>query len=212
MDIITGDGGFDFSNDYNNQEKNAFRLIFTQVAYAVTMQKHNGHFILKIFDMFERSTIELIYLLSCLYENVYISKPFTSRYANSEKYVVCKSFKYNNTDELSNKFVGVLKCFESLDFEKYQISSILNLKIHSFYMNQIKEINAILAHQQIDNILNTIKIITHKDRKNDKIQSLKSHNIQKCMTWCINNKIAYNKNYPSNNIFLGDRTRNFKTL
>ena len=32
MDIITGDGGFDFSNDYNNQEKNAFRLIFTQVA------------------------------------------------------------------------------------------------------------------------------------------------------------------------------------
>ena len=59
MDIITADGGFDFSNDYNNQEKNAFRLIFTQVAYAVTMQKHNGHFILKIFDMFENNTIEL---------------------------------------------------------------------------------------------------------------------------------------------------------
>ena len=49
----------------------------------------------------------------------------------------------------------------------------------------------------------TVKIITHKDRKNDKIQSLKSHNIQKCITWCINNKIPYNKNYPTNNIFLG---------
>ena len=55
--------------------------------------------------------------------------------------------------------------------------------------------------------MNTIKIITHKDRKNDKIQSLKSHNIQKCITWCINNKIPYNKNYPSNNIFLGERIR-----
>ena len=53
MDIITGDGGFDFSQDYNNQEKSAFRLILTQVAYAITMQKHSGHFILKIFDMFE---------------------------------------------------------------------------------------------------------------------------------------------------------------
>lgn len=212
MDIITADGGFDFSNDYNNQEKNAFRLIFTQVAYAVTMQKHNGSFVLKIFDMFEKCTIELIFLLSCLYENVYITKPYTSRYANSEKYIVCKSFKYNNTDELSNKFINILKFFESFDFEKYQITSILNLKIHSYYMNQIREINAILAHQQIDNILNTIKIITHKDRKNDKIQSLKSHNIQKCITWCVNNKIPYNKNYPTNNIFLGERTRNFKTL
>ena len=39
MDIITGDGGFDFSIDFSQQEKMAFRLIFTQVAYAITMQK-----------------------------------------------------------------------------------------------------------------------------------------------------------------------------
>jgi len=212
MDIITADGGFDFSGDYNNQEKAAFRLVITQVAYAVTMQKHNGHFILKIFDIFEKSTRELIYLLSCLYEYVYISKPFTSRYANSEKYIVCKNFKYTNTDELSSKFINILKFFESFDFEKYEVTSIINIPVQSYYKNQLKEINAILGHQQIDNILNTIKIITHKDRKNDKIQSLKSSNIQKCITWCINNKMPYNKTYQSNNIFLGERTKNFKTL
>ncbi len=211
MDIITGDGGFDFSGDYNNQEKAAFRLILTQVAYAITMQKHNGHFILKIFDMFQKCTTEIIFLLSCLYENVIISKPFTSRYANSEKYLICKNFKYNNTDELSNRFLNILKFFDSFDFKKYNIVSILNLNMHSYYKNHIKEINAILAHQQIDNILNTIKIITHKDRKTDKIQSLKVQNIQKCTTWCINNKIPYNKNYQTNNIFLGERTKNFKT-
>ena len=59
---------------------------------------------------------------------------------------------------------------------------------------------------------NTIKIITHKDRKNDKIQSLKSSNVQKCINWCVNNKMPYNKTYQSNNIFLGERTKNFKTL
>tara|TARA_B100000902_G_scaffold232521_1_gene220489 strand:+ start:3325 stop:4533 length:1209 start_codon:yes stop_codon:yes gene_type:complete len=212
MNIITGDGGFDFSQDYNNQEKSAFRLILTQVAYAVTMQKHNGHFVLKIFDMFERSTREIIFLLSCLYEKVIISKPYTSRYANSEKYLICKNFKYNNTDELSNKFINILKCFETFDFDKYTVSSILNINIHSYFMNHIKETNAILAHQQIDNILSTIKIITHKDRKTEKIQSLKSQNIQKCINWCITNKIPYNKNYQTNNIFLGERTHNFKTL
>ena len=162
--------------------------------------------------MFEKSTRELIYLLSCLYEYVFISKPFTSRYANSEKYIVCKNFKYTNTEELSNKFINILKFFESFDFNKYDVTSIINIPVQSYYSNQLKEINAILGHQQIDNILNTIKIITHKDRKNDKIQSLKNSNIQKCITWCVNNKMPYNKTYQSNNIFLGERTKNFKTL
>ena len=59
MDIITADGGFDFSADFNQQEQLAFRLIFTQVIYALVMQKKNGHFVLKIFDIFEDCTIDI---------------------------------------------------------------------------------------------------------------------------------------------------------
>jgi len=212
MDIITADGGFDFSQDYNNQEKNAFRLIFTQVAYAITMQKYNGTFILKVFDILEKSTIQVLYLLSCFYENIIISKPNTSRNANSEKYIVCKGFKFKDTSNISIKFINILTIFETLDFDKYTVFSILDIPLQSYYYTQVTEINAILGHQQIDNILNTIKIITHKDRKNEKIQHLKLTNVQKCINWCINNKISYNKNYQSNNIFLGERTQKFKTI
>ena len=70
------------------------------------------------------------------------------------------------------------------------------------------EINSCLSHHQMNNILSTIKIITHKDRKYDKLQQLKSNNIQKCMNWCINNNIPYNKYFQHNNIFLGDRIKN----
>ena len=51
------------------------------------MQKKNGHFVLKIFDIFEDCTIDILYLLSSFYEKVIVMKPYTSRYANSEKYV-----------------------------------------------------------------------------------------------------------------------------
>ena len=210
IDIITADGGFDFSLDYDNQEKSAFRLIFTQICYALTMQKYGGHFILKIFDVFEKSSIENLFLLSCFYDKVIVSKPCTSRSANSEKYIICKNFKYKTTEHITQKLVNILKLFEGLDFNKYTIFSILNIPIHSYYLTNLKEINSILGHQQIDNILNTIKLITHKDRKGDKIQHLKNHNIQKCINWCINNKIPYNKNYHTNNIFLGDRTKILK--
>jgi len=212
MDIITADGGFDFSNDYNKQEVSVFRLIFTQVAYAITMQSNNGTFILKIFDMFENSTLEILYLLSCFYDKVIICKPKTSRSANSEKYIVCKNFKYSNTNEISKKFINILKFFENLDFDSYTIYSILDIPILSYYKTNLLEINASFGHCQIDNILNTIKIITQKDKKYEKIQHLKSNNIQKCMNWCINNNIPYNKYFQHNNIFLGERVKNINKL
>ena len=210
MNIVTADGGFDFSVDFNNQEQMALRLILTQVAYAITMQKYNGSFILKMFDTFKEGSINIIYLLSCFYESVIITKPNTSRYANSEKYVVCKHFKFSNTEEIATKFINILKILESIDFNKYIIKSIINIPIQFYYLNNIREINAILGQQQIDNILSTIRIITHKDRKSDKIQHLKLNNIQKCVKWCEKNRINHNKNYQTTNIFLGERGRNNK--
>jgi len=205
MDIVTADGGFDFSADFNKQEQLAFRLIFTQVIYALVMQKKNGHFILKIFDIFEDCTVDILYLLSTFYEKVIIMKPYTSRYANSEKYVVCKSFKYDKIDDLYPKFIGILKFFNGFDFSKYKVKSILDIPIQNYYINSINEINAILGHQQIENILNTIKIITHKDKKQEKIYNLKCQNVTKCINWCIKNNIPYSKSNISSNIFIGDR-------
>jgi 23S rRNA U2552 (ribose-2'-O)-methylase RlmE/FtsJ len=66
------------------------------------MQKKGGHFVLKVFDTFSSSMIELMYLLTYLYEEVSITKPLTSRPANSEKYILCTKFKMvhkKRTDE-----------------------------------------------------------------------------------------------------------------
>ena len=190
MDIITGDGGFDFSADFNKQENTAFRLIFI-VIYALVMKK-GGHFVLKIFDIFEVCTIDILYLLNTFYEKVIVMKPYTSRYANSEKYIICKNFKYDSINDLHPKFIGILKFFNGFDFNKYYIDSILDIPIQNYYISSINEINAVLGHQQIDNILNTIKIITHKDKKQEKMYNLKCQNIQKCINWCIN-VYAYTK-------------------
>ena len=67
MDFITADGGFDFSVDFSHQEEMAADLIFAQIAYAVCLQKPNGCFVLKVFDMFTKDTIDMLALLSSLY-------------------------------------------------------------------------------------------------------------------------------------------------
>ena len=49
MEIITGDGGFDFSIDYNKQEKLALQLIYSQIIYAICLQKKKWIFFIKSF-------------------------------------------------------------------------------------------------------------------------------------------------------------------
>ena len=202
MDIITGDGGFDFSVDFNKQEEMAFRLIFSQVAYAIGMQKYAGSFILKYFDSFTKPSIDILYILASFYEKVHIIKPKTSRYANSEKYIVCLHFKFHNTTMISQKFHDIISVLNNMNLKNICISTILNIPINHRFKNVIEDINAVLGQQQIDNILTTLRFIENKERKGERLNQLTTKNIQKCINWCVKNNIPHYKAMSNGNIFL----------
>jgi 23S rRNA U2552 (ribose-2'-O)-methylase RlmE/FtsJ len=189
MDIITGDGGFDFSTDFNNQEVHITKLLFGQIAYALCMQKRGGSFILKLFDCFMQHTLDAIAILSAFYDKVYITKPQTSRYANSEKYIVCRGFLFKSSDEfyptLHNAFE---KMVESADTT---VLRFLNVPLSLYFTTKIEEFNATFGQQQVENIYFTISLIENK-QKNDKIDTLIKTNIQRCINWCIKHNIQHN--------------------
>jgi len=196
MNIITADGGFDFSIDFNQQEILATNLLFAQLSFAISMQKKNGHFIIKIFDIFTKTSVDIIYILSTLYKQVFIVKPHTSRLANSEKYIVCKYFK-GCPDIFIRKIINE---YPKLKINPF-ISNILNFNLDYYYINKLEEYNAIFGQQQIENILSTLNMICCKN-KNEKLELLKKNNIQKSITWCEKNNIQHNKNVISTNIFI----------
>jgi len=195
MDLVTADGGFDFSLDFNNQEINITQLLFGQIIYALTMQKKGGVFILKIFDTFMQHSIDLLYILSSFYEKVYIIKPQTSRYANSEKYVICKGFLFNSCENfypfLYRAFDKMLSCTNKDNTQELFIHRFLNIPIPFFFINKLEEFNAIFGQQQIENIHYTISLISSK-HKQDKIDNLIKLNIQKCVQWCMKNNVEIN--------------------
>jgi len=202
MDFITADGGFDFSVDFNKQEAMALRLIFTEVVYAISMQKYNGTFVLKMFDTFLKSSIDIIFLLSTLYEKVYIVKPNTSRAANSERYIVCLGYRLYTADHLFNKLHDILITLNNSLIDEMTILSVIDIEFPYKFKCAIEEINAVIGSQQIDNIQTTLRFIENKERKGEKIQQIKNNNIQKCIAWCIKNKIPYNKTGQTGNIFM----------
>ena len=196
IDLVTGDGGFDFSFDFNQQEVASLKLIFCQIAFATAIQKKGGTFILKFFDTFTKSSIDMLYLLSLLYEKINFVKPNTSRYANSEKYVVCKNFRLDNSESLVNKFYTI---FDSFSKEK-NIAQFLNIEIPYFYQCRVEEYNAIFGQQQIESIANTLSLIDNN--KYERLENLKKINIQKCMSWCQRYKQPYYRIVTTTNIFL----------
>ena len=198
MDLITADGGFDFSNDFNNQEISIANLLFAQIAFALCMQKKNGSFVLKIFDCFMPHTIDLLFILSSFYDKVYITKPQTSRYANSEKYIVCKKFLFSSCDDF---YPFLYEAFTAIYKGKNHIYRFLNIPISNYFLTKLEEYNSIFGQQQIENIYYTISLIETKN-KAEKIDMLIKTNIQKCIQWCMKYDVSYNIITGNANIFL----------
>ena len=206
MDLITADGGFDFSLDFNNQESMISRLLYGQICFAVSMQKKGGTFILKIFDCFMEHTVDLLYILSSFYDKMYLIKPQTSRYANSEKYVVCKDFLFHTNKHF---FPFLHNTFEKMVSNPCYIRRFLNTSISYYFLNKIEEINSIFGQQQIENIHYTIALIENK-HKHEKINNLIKINIQKCIQWCVKNNIDYHVfSTQSHGFFINEFTSSF---
>lgn len=188
MNVITADGGFDFSIDFNNQENAISKLLFAQMTFAVSMQKKKGTFILKIFDCYIEHSVDILYILSSFYDKVYIIKPQTSRYANSEKYLVCTGFLFDTNEHF---FPFLLNAFEKMMQTNNNIHRFLTIPISYYFTTKVEEYNAIFGQQQIENIHYTISLIENK-YKQDKIDNLIKINIQKCIQWCLKHNVEYN--------------------
>lgn len=107
FDFITADGGFDISVDPNNKEQYHLRLITCEIIGAIKLQKKGGSFVCKIFDSVTKPTCQLIVLLKMFYKKVFIYKPRTSRFQNSEKYIVCLDFNGIDKD-ISEKLNNIV--------------------------------------------------------------------------------------------------------
>jgi 23S rRNA U2552 (ribose-2'-O)-methylase RlmE/FtsJ len=154
--IITGDGGFDFSTDFNQQENMSFPLLYCQSLAALLTQKKGGIFILKFFDTYQTKTLQLLYLLHKCYGSIHFVKPYTSRPANSEKYLVCEDFLDNISAEEIHKLL--------LDIPKMGSTINNNLEISKYnttdmeFYNSISEINSTTFQRQKRFILSTLEL------------------------------------------------------
>lgn len=186
-DLVTGDGGFDFSPDYNNQEINIIRLLWCEIVTGILSLKKNGNMVIKIFDCFEKITIDILYILSYYFQNVYIVKPLTSRPLNSEKYMVCKSFMNNYTEDDKTNMLQIVNNMNSIKYK-----SLIKNSIPTEFIECINVINTGFAFRQIRYINKIFNII---EKKYQDLSIIFKEKIVYSIAWC--KKYGFNINYKS---------------
>lgn len=91
--LMMADGGFSVEGQENLQEILSKQLYLCQCLVALSIVRVKGNFVIKLFDIFTPFSVGLIYLMRQCFEQVCILKPNTSRPANSERFLICKSKK-----------------------------------------------------------------------------------------------------------------------
>jgi cap1 methyltransferase len=148
-------------------------LILNEIYTALYLQKQNGHFILKVFDVFTSTSIHLLYLLNIMYKEIYIYKPKTSRPSNSERYIICKYFK-STVEGIDNYLTQLQVLSKTLKKEKLNskyISFTLFNEIPNSFIEKIKIMNKELTNIQCNCLIQSIELCNNNEflNKYDKI-------------------------------------------
>ena len=176
FDVVTADGGFDFSADFNGQEKMSTVLIMCEVLMALQLQRLGGTFVCKLYDMSMYRTLQIVHLLQRNYARVHIVKPHTSRPANSEKYLVCTGYRGGECARQDTLMIET-------HLTRYKMSGVsLPLTLPLPLMYDLLEFNVYFVTRQIVYIAKTIQAIKKKD--DAELEAAAREQVRKALKWC----------------------------
>ena len=160
LDLVTGDGGFDVSDNFNIQEQKSFILIFIETLISLKILKKGGTMIIKIFDIFTVPTYQLIYFISSVFGETWIYKPKMSRPANGEKYIIAKNYEGFSKVQWNNDLFKIKGKYISSLFDCSVPQQSAHASIIKFNNKYIK-----IQLNFIKNVLKFIKEQNYNDKK-----------------------------------------------
>ena len=196
-DLITADGNLDWDDD-NFEEQEGYQLILGEIIAGLKVQAKDGNFVLKIFESFTIPTLKMIYILSSFYEETYLYKPYFSRPSKSEKYLICKGFKFDQKKDGSilDKKINILeKILEGMNSNKFVFDILPDLILPFDYIDKFKFMNIKISNPQQIMINQIVTYIKENNYFGDKYHLYREKQIE-ATKWWVNNFYP-----PSNNLY-----------
>lgn len=200
------ENNYGYLNEYNDSYYSHY-LCLTLIVLLLE-QKQNGSCVIKLNNNTNKLVSQYLYILSQLYNKVYIIKSGISSGIKDDKYIICKEFYITDLTMHNNIYINLVNYVFS-NVEKIQNAEIvllqfLDIELPNLFLTKMEDLNIIIAHQQINHISGFLNLLKNK-QLNEKLDNLKKVNIQKCIQWCEKRQISYNKLAEKSNIFLNKK-------
>lgn len=194
-----------YPEEYNDTKKYINNMVLI-LLIIIKYQTNQGMCIIKIDNILYKAVIDVIFILSGIYDKIYLVKPSISNVTKSERYLICKGF--NNQNKLLSSIEDMLisKMSNSELMNESCINSMIDNELPYYLLNRLEESNLVIGQQQLEAYDQIINIFKNKNRE-EKIENLKRSHIQKCIQWCEKNQLPHNKFIDKVNIFLSPKKK-----
>ena len=166
---------------------------------------NQGMCVIKIDNILYKAVIDVIFILSSIYDKIYLVKPSITSVTKGERYLICKGFNENFINQhkllISMEEHLISKLNDNELIKDRCINSIIDNELPYYLLNKLEESNLVIGQQQLEAYDQIINIFKNKNRE-EKIENLKRAHIQKCIQWCEKNQLPHNKFIDKVNIFL----------
>ncbi|KZC07705.1 PREDICTED: cap-specific mRNA (nucleoside-2'-O-)-methyltransferase 1 [Dufourea novaeangliae] len=148
--FMMADGGFSVNGQDNLQEILLKRLYLCQCLVALMIVREKGHFVTKLFDLFTPFSAGLVYLMYRCFDEVSIFKPNSSRPANSERYLICKT-KRPGTEHIAQhlEHINHILSKNEDNNDVLQLVSFEALEREQSFVQYLRQSNNYLGRKQI---------------------------------------------------------------
>lgn len=165
--LVTADGSVDCQANPGEQEETTHGLHLCEVIAGLSLLVDGGALVIKKFTFFESDSVGLMYLLCCLFHEVHVYKPGTSKQGNSEVYVVALDY------------IGRSACKEQLHklMEVYGAKAMLHTlyareDIPEAFMKQIYRCSELFKQQQENSIIRNLSLFPTMHEKEKQYNEL----------------------------------------
>jgi hypothetical protein len=192
-------------NNNINKENDYIEILINETKNSLECLKLNGNLIIRVCDTYTMQTIKLLFLITSLFSESYIYKPFYSRASISEKFIICKNFENKNSKKIISILELLLKSIKSKSNE-FIIDIFADFQVPKDYIDFFKFVNIKLVNQQQILINEIVKYIKDNNYFGDKYHEFRNQQIEATKWWVTN---FYP---PSNNLFKDNKENLIKLV